>query len=456
MAEKSWETLDPAEADRRRDRLLEAQVRHQVYPFSPHYRRLFDGLGVEPAEVSGTAGLASLPATDRAGLASAPDDFVLQPSPALIQRWGSGSQVAAVAVGKLLRGAEFAAQELRHEYEPVQVLVTSGTTGDPVAVRLSRRDVGLLASQGRRAWEAAGVRAGDAVLNLLPPEGFAFWPLWVGAIALGARHAAGSRDPERAAELARRVRAAAVAGWAGELVALLEAGAPPELRTLVLGPEEVPPGTRSRLAAMTGARIVGTYGFAEGRTVWPECSEGSRYPDAGYHTSPETDLVEVTGAAALEGGEVLYTGLDHRGTALLRYRPGDLAGGLRRGKCPYCGRWGDRILGPVRRAGAAFTVRLGGGASLSVDPGALAAVFAHPGLAAWQVEVAKTSGDPRGDDDVVVLYRPRPGVDAGSLAVELDRELQARTGLSPTQFVVSDRTVGGVVDLRAPTRPRPA
>lgn len=462
MAATPWDALDPSELRRIRDRRLRRQVRFQLYAFSPFYRRTLDALGIQTAGFSGTEDLERLPLVDRAMLSGNPDDFMLQPSRAQIQRWGSGRQIAQIAFARLLRGIAYSDRELEHEYFPVHLLETTGTTGEPVPIRLSRRDLAVLATEGGRALEVAGVGVGDVMLNLLEPiSAGGFWPLWAGAVGAGIQQVApGMLEPENAAALGEKLRATVAVARADDALALLEASAERDFafRTVVVGPEPLPPGLRARLsdAAGPGARVVSTYGFAEGRTVWAECAEGSGNPDAGFHLSGDYEIVEVisprSGAPVSYGdpGEVAFTALDQRGTALARYRPGDVAlGGLIPGRCPYCGRTTERIIGPIRRTENLLAIQMAGADPLLVDLDVLSGALAHPGVGHWRLEVSKADGDPRAPDEVFVLFAPRGRSDPASTAVDLDRALRQEAGFSPTQLVLGQAFEPGVADLRA-------
>ena len=49
-----------------------------------------------------------------------------------------------------------------------------------------------------------------------------------------------------------------------------------------------------------------------------------------------------------ERGALAVTHLNRRGTVLVRFLVGDIVA-VERGACPHCGRFGDRIVGPVVR-----------------------------------------------------------------------------------------------------------
>ena len=462
MAKATWDKTDLDDVARLRDRRLRRQVRFQLYPYSPFYRTAFDSSDLTADGFGGISDLRRLPLIDRAVLASHADEFVLKPNRASMQRWASARQVGEVILSKLLRGIEASDKLLKHEYEPVHVLETTGSYGDPIPIRLSRRDLAVLGTQGGRLLEVAGVTSDDIMLNLLEASSAGgFWPAWSGGVAMGVQQVApGFLEPPQAAALANKMGATVLFVVADDALPILDAAGEdgiPTLKTLILGPQPVGAVLRRRLSEAVGpaVKIIGTYGFAEARALWAECAEGAGKPDVGYHVSPDLQLFEVISTRTLapvrqtEPGEIVFTGLDQRGTALVRYRPGDVTmNGIVLGRCPYCGRVVDRILGPVRRAHNLLELQFAGSDPIAVDVEVLADALAHPWLAAWQVEIGKTDGDPRGPDEVYVLYEPLAGRDPGHLAVELDKVFRDDVGFSPTQFVLTTRASGGVVDLR--------
>lgn len=453
-----WDGSDPEELSRLKDRRLRRQVRHQLYAYSRFYRRVLDEARISAQGFSGVADLSKLPLIGREELARFTEEFLLVPAEAAIQRRGSATQIAEVAVNRLFRGIESADRELGNDYRPVHTLETTGTTSEPLQIQLTRRDLALLSTQGARSLAVAGVGSPDIILSLIEPSSAGgFWPMWLGAVASGTRILApGVLEPEYSAALATKTGATVLLARADDALMVVEAaGELPDLKTVLLGPEPVSPALRRRLSVELGdhVTVVSAYGFAEGRTLWVECREGSRYPDAGFH-STGFELFEAvnlrTRRPQPEGslGEVAFTGLDQRGTALARYLPGDVAaGGIRGGRCPYCGRTVDRIIPPVVRRSNILEIQPAGEDPILLDVERVAEAMAHPSVASWRVEVQKLEHDPRGPDEVFVLFKPREGSDAAEVALEIDRAFRVEIGLTPTQLVLSDRS-GGVVDLR--------
>lgn len=458
MSRDSWDLIDPDDSARMRDKLLRRQVRFQLYPYSPFFRKILDAAGIRADGISGISDLEKLPMTDRHLFSEAHDDFVLKPTIRAIRRWSSAGQLYRGAIDRLLRGIDYAGKELGNEYEPVHVIETSGTTGEPIPIQLTRHDLSVLATQGKRALEVAGVNESDVVLNLLEPTASgAFWPFWLGGVALGLRQVApGPLGISEALKWSMRSKPTVLVARSEEALGLIGAEVLPDVRLVVTAPEPISAELRRRIMeTRTSAKIVSTYRFAEGRTIWAECLEGSGYPDAGFHLSPDFDLVEAvspwTGqpSSAGEPIEIVFTGLVQRGTALARYRTGDIAkGGIASGRCQYCGRIVDRIIGPIVRSTNLLQIRLPETDPVHVDVEVLAEALAHPALNSWQVEIAKEDKDPRGSDEVFVHFTPKENRDPALVAVEIDRVLRTTIGLSPTQLVLTENAGGGIVDKR--------
>lgn len=450
MAKPKWDHRDFDDLTRLRDRKLRRQVRFQLYAYSPFYRNSFEQAGLKAEGFIGVVDLAKLPLVDRACLARAPADFLLQPSKSLMQRWSSAGQLSALVMDKLLRGLDYADAAINNQYAEILFFETAGTTSDPITVGSSRRDLSTSATQGQRMLEVAGLSSDDVILNLLEYRGgYAFWVTWGGAVALGARQVLpGFREMKDLAKMARDQGVSAVVAEPEDALRFMQS-APDlsQLRTVILGPQPLAPALRSRLAQIVSeeVKIVCTYGFAEARAAWAECREGAGKPDVGYHSQPDLQIFESISPT----GEIAFTSLEQRGTALARYLPGDVAaGGIVLGPCPYCHRIVERMVGPVRRAANLLRLQLAGGAPLAVDVEELVSVLAHPAVLRWQVEVTKTEGDPHGADELFVLYKPRANADPARVAIELNKSFRQELGICATQFVVSDRAAGGVVDLR--------
>ena len=120
--------------------------------------------------------------------------------------------------------------------------------------------------------------------------------------------------------------------------------------------------------------------------------------DPGLHTSPDLELLHVvdpeTGEPSGGPGELVVTQLGLRGSALVRWRTGDLVEGLDERPCPACGRRLPRVLG-LRRGALVPEVDLPDGPA-RVDLRAVAGVLAgRPDLDDWRVECRASARDGR-------------------------------------------------------------
>src|SRR5262245_3186636 len=104
----SWAALSRAPAQELRDlqdRLFARYVREELYPFSAHYRRVFDQAGIKPRDVRKVSDLRRLPFSTKQDLLAAQSDparkldFILIPTPDRIREHWPFSRKLAVALG---------------------------------------------------------------------------------------------------------------------------------------------------------------------------------------------------------------------------------------------------------------------------------------------------------------------------------------------------------------------
>ncbi|BCR03184.1 phenylacetate--CoA ligase [Desulfuromonas versatilis] len=297
---------------------------------SPFYRERFAAAGVDPAQIRTLADLAALPLTGKDDLAA--------------------------------RSADFLCVDQR---EIVDLCLTSGTTGRPVALPQTARDLARVGYNEELSFRAAGLGEGDRVLIAAAMDrcfmaGLAYF---IGLTRLGCLAIrGGSSSIPALAELVRDHRPTAMVGVPTLLLRLAE-----HLRSEGIDPAGLAvqrlicigePVRRADLALSVlgvrlreswGAAVYGTYASTEMATAFSDCAAGR-----GGHLAPELIVVEILdeqGRVLPPGqpGEVVATPLQVSGMPLLRFRTGDIAV-LHDEPCP-CGRNTWR-LGPVlgRRA----------------------------------------------------------------------------------------------------------
>jgi phenylacetate-CoA ligase len=282
----------------------------------------------------------------------------------------------------------------------VRLHVTSGTTGEPVAIGLTRADHAANSAIGGAAFRIAGVRAQDTIAHCLN------YALYAGGIAdhmaledTGATVVpVGVGQSRRLLELIPALGITAIFGtlsFPAHLAARArELGLEPRalgLRHLVTAGE---PGAglgavRRSIEAAWGASVADTFGMSD---VWStmagECGRGD-----GLHLTTEGHaIVELVDPAsgepvALEDGatgELVWTHLRREASPLLRYRSGDLAT-VWTSPCA-CGRTTPRIR-IDGRTDDMLRVQ-----AVNVHPGAIGAVLdGFPGLGRHAVVA---DGDP--------------------------------------------------------------
>jgi hypothetical protein len=277
---------------------------------------------------------------------------------------------------------------------------------DGAPLGYSMTDLVRLSGIGERALRLVGVEEGDVLVNLLPPSSVSYWQVVYGSRRVGtpAAHVGPTASVADIATLQPSV----LVGGPRELRAVFSRGRAPDgvrLRIVVCidRPER---GRRGDLVAAVGrvAYIEGWLGRGA-RAAWFECAAAAGAAGRGeapqrFHTWPDTEIIETD-----ERGELLWTGVGWRGSAVLRARTGEAAT-VDPGPCPACGRPGPTIV----PAPVSTPERVLGRAA---------------DILAWQVEQ-------RPDGALVVWLAPVPGADITALTHRIDAELGA------LQYIVED------------------
>jgi phenylacetate-CoA ligase len=307
------------------NRLLTRHVRY-CYENSRFYRARFDQAGLIPDDIQCVEDLRHLPFTTKADLAEHGEEMLCVP-----------------------------------KRQIVDVCQTSGTTGTPVALLQTQRDLERLAYNEQMCFSSAGLTADDRVVVACSIDrcfmaGLAYFEglRRIGAMAIRS----GAGNPSMIAEAVLAYRPSAIVGVPSmlfETARLLQRrGLDPSslgVGRLVCIGEPVrdvnlaPSALGGRLARIWAAQVLGTYASTEMATSFAECAQGC----GGGHILPDLIAVEIVDEAGRtvepgQLGEVVATPLQVTGMPLLRLKTGDVAARLT-GACP-CGRRTDR-LGPV-------------------------------------------------------------------------------------------------------------
>jgi phenylacetate-coenzyme A ligase PaaK-like adenylate-forming protein len=260
------------------------------------------------------------------------------------------------------------------------------------------------------------------------------------ALAAGAPALFPGDDPERvlaAARLAPPTVLAAPSAAAAEVVDDLASSDADlsGLRNLLLvgapTPQERAAAEEALAAAAPDAVALAVHAPSAARVLWAECrpSQGT----TGLHTYPDLEVVSTvdpeTAASATGSGEVVLTQLGFRGSALLRWRTGDLAEGVDESPCPACGRRVARVVGDLRRG--AMVVSVGEDVvDLRSVTGALAG---RADVVDWRVAVRRR---PRGRQEQLVVH-VTPDADENEVAAGVIADIRAAAGVAPAQVVMA-------------------
>jgi phenylacetate-CoA ligase len=291
-----------------------------AYRNVPFYRKRFNEAGVKPESIRSLDDVAKIPFTVKADLR---DNYPLG--------------ILAVQPRRLYC-----------------LHASSGTTGKPIVVAYTRRDLECWTRLMGRTFDVAGVRRGDIVQNMygygLFTGGLGFH---YGARAVGATVVPSSvGNTKRQLMLLKDLRSTVVACTPSYMVYLCEASRAEgydrktdfALRIGLFGAEPWSEEARKRIEDTFGLRAHDCFGMSElyGPGVGIECDQQN-----GLHVWDDEFLVETinpeTGEVLEPGkdGELVFTMLSREAMPLLRYRTRDLSRVFDE-ECG-CGRYHSRI-----------------------------------------------------------------------------------------------------------------
>lgn len=306
------ETRPWAELQARQLTLLHAQLGY-LSARSTFYQRKLGAAGLHPARVRSLADLQYIAFTTKQELRES-----LQAEPLL----------------GLHRAAPMASV--------VQVQASSGTTGSPAYVGLTRADQESWAEMTARGLHACGIRAGDTVLHgFSMSKGFVGGvPIWQGISRIGAIDLPIGADGgvDRLLIAARDARPRCVVGTPNFLLYLASMAeqlvgvraTDLGVRRLVVGGEPGGgiPAIREGLQAHWGAICCEVMGGTDlGCVYWAEADDqrGMYFVAPDYILAELIDPVSGTPIPWSEGatGELVYTSLQREASPVLRFRSGD-------------------------------------------------------------------------------------------------------------------------------------
>lgn len=467
---KGWDSWAIDEMHAMQDALLREFVTKQVYPFHPHYRRIFDEGGIDPASIKTVEDLGKIPFTYKEDIApdtqdqDTPRQFVLEPGFDQVKLYKSKGWVPQVTNMEAARGAHATEQDFREEYQPVLPMFTTGRTAEPTPFFFTMHDLGRMHEAGRRLASVISSRASAdydkrvvAINNFPGPSHLAYWVAVTGAegAAITTVNTGGipSMGNERILNIIERVRPTLFMGLPGYTYDLLRMAAAEgrDLSTLeivAMGGDRVTKGAREKIVGLLeemGAVdpvVTGAFGATEMKYAWGDCGDDE---SRGYHTCPDLEIVEVvdpeSGRVLGEGetGELVITNLDARGSVVLRYRTGDiLVGGYSLEPCPCCGRTMPRISANINRRTVVKEFALTKIKGNLINLNAFAALLNdNVDVLEWQVEIRKKNDDPEDIDEISIYVCPTSVGEVTGLRERIVADVRTDLEFTPDRVVVT-------------------
>ena len=314
----------------------------------------------------------------------------------------------------------------------VEIVTTSGTTGQPILWMLTEADVRRLAENERLSFECAGLRASDTMLVAVAMDrcfmaGLAYW---LGLRELGcAVVRVGATSPMLVLEMIERVQATAIVAVPSFLRVIADKaretgfdlkncsvkksvciGEPVRDRAQALN------ASGRAIESAWGASIYSTYGVTELANSLCECDAG-----AGGHLHEEQlhlEILDDDGRPVKDGeiGEVVATTFGVEAMPLIRYRTGDCAA-LFRATCA-CGRTTPRLGSILGRKNQKLKFK-----GSSLFPSMLQAVLQEAEGVERFVIVARAESEL--SDSIEVL------VEGSASVASLREAMQARAKITP-------------------------
>ena len=413
---------------------------------APYWKQRFAEIGRTPDSVAGVAALESVPAVGERDVSPAGDPAAMA---GLVVRAGE-RHFTMHADGPQLRKALRLRATNPKMYRRVVANETRPTTyvwsglGFHFPLASTRGDVDVMARAGARLFAVLGITHVDSLLCALPHgPSVEHLALQYAALASGVPAVFAGDDPDAivatAALMPPTTLAVRSADASALVVAFAEAGVGLSTwRTLLLvgAPTDAERAAARSALDDAGARdvvVLAAHAPSGARLMWGECRESAG--STGLHTYPDLDVVQLldpdTGEAASGAGEaeLVLTQLSMRGSAILRWRTGDLVTSIEESACPACGRSVPRVLGTRRGA-----LVVGTGSGRRLDLRALAGALAgRADIADWRVVV----GHRQRDGAMQVVVHIGTQADPGEAAVAAAADIRALAGMLPTQLVAT-------------------
>jgi len=438
-------------------------INKYLYPFSPHYQNLFDRHKIDPKTIKTVEDLQQVPLTSKHDFMPTDEnpekfkDFILAPDEAKIRKHWPILECAGLKLVSLLRGKEYVKDKLIKEFRPSFMTFTTGTTSTPISYLYSQHDIDNLHVSGSRMLSLFDIEGCDRIVNMFPyAPHLAFWQVVFGGLAsnvlimsTGGGKVIGSNGNIRALLKMKPTVILGVPSYVYHVLRMArDQGCQIDsIKKVVLGAARLGEGFKEKLVEILsemGAHdvsIFGTYGFTEARCAWAECPTSIDIA-SGYHLYPDKEIFEVidpkTEEVKGEGedGELVYTSLDARASAVIRYRTGDyVKGGITYKPCPHCGRNVPRISSDITRLSDVKDLQLSKIKGALVNLNHFSSILSNiKSIDEWQIEICKKENDPYEVDQVKLFLCPTSDCDRVNLEEEIKKKILLATEISPNEI----------------------
>ncbi len=466
---KNVKDLTYAQRRELQNKKLHQFINHYVYPFSPHYRKIFDQNNINPQDIRTVEDLSKIPLSSKLDFVEQEEqkgetfkNFVLQPDKEKIRRYWPKSKLLRLAGSSLLHGSKYTEEKISREFRPVFMTFTTGTTNKPVPFLYSNHDMRNLHIFGARMLTLFDIQTSEKLVNMFPyAPHLAFWQVVCGGfescaltLSTGGGKTMGT-EGNIAAIL--KMQPSILLGVPSYVYHVLRAAKEKgckmdSIKKVVLGASRITPAFKAKLAELlksmgaNNVSVFGTYGFTEARCAWAECPTAIDV-SSGYHLYADKEIFEVvdpkTGEVKGEGedGELVYTSLDSRASTVIRYRTGDFVkGGITHEPCPHCGRHVTRISSDITRLSDIKDLQLTKIKGALVNLNHFTAILSDVEMIDdWQIEIRKKNNDPFEMDELVVYVCVRDTDAQDQLEEEIKREMLLATELAPNAIYFVSR-----------------
>lgn len=343
------------------------------------------------------------------------------------------------------------------EEEVVRIHSSSGTTGLPVIIPYTRKDVDDWATMFARCYETAGITNKDRI-QITP--GYGLWTAGIGfqagAEKLGAMAVPmGPGNTEKQLQMMQDMKSTVICATSSYALLLAEEIQKRGIRHKihlkkgVIGSERWGKKMRERISTELGIELYDIYGLTE--VYGPGIGVNCKY-ETGMHYWDDYIYVEIIDPVTLqplpdgEWGEIVITTLVKEGAPLIRYRTHDMSR-IIPGECP-CGRSYPRLDVIAGRTDDMIKIK-----GVNVFPKQIEEILQEfPELSSeYQIRISHLEGK-----DTMRIYVETNGtVDFLAMAKKVATRVKSKIGFTPLVKVVeigllprSEKKTKRVIDER--------